>query len=252
MNKIDELRNRYYDVIRLLYKKEEILEELPSIEYENFLPLIKGIIELLEKDLSKLKENIKSDEELKEYIEEEIDVTLFKIDACHKLIQKYQETKELEENFKETEGKNLIFAKTVYGNICLENDLKFIPEEYYKYIENGLIELQEGSKEDNTVKGRQLTNNSKLANIHELKFFKIRLMYKILAPNTLYIMMARMKKSDNDCNDRREVINRANQTKKEYEELKEIIKDPIKKEELILEHKEYIEKIIGNINKNKR
>ena len=55
MDKIEELRKQYYESIRLLQNEQDIFNALPQPEYENFFPLIRGIIKMLEDEL---KENV--------------------------------------------------------------------------------------------------------------------------------------------------------------------------------------------------
>lgn len=252
MDRIEELRNKYYDAISLLQDEEDIKNALPQPEYESFFPLINGIIDMLTKELEDTQIMDQTDEEMKEYIEEEIRVIKLKLDLCNNLLHKAQEDVKTEEESQQTPKKNIIFATTKSGNVCIENDLKDIPEEYYQDIEDSLIQLQEGFKEENAEKGKQLKSTNKLVGIHEIIHFKVRVIYRILANDTVYVLMGKMKKSTWDARDRKEIIDRASSRNKQYEQLKVLIKDPIEKERLIQEHNEILERMLGHIKYNKR
>lgn len=113
--------------------------------------------------------------------------------------------------------------------------------------------MQAGESEANITKSRNFTStNKKLNELHEIKDFKVRLFYKNLAADTIYVLMARMKKSNNDSLDRKEIIERASQRNKQYEQLKKEIKDPVKKEELVKEHQKILDRLLGHIEQKKR
>lgn len=255
MERIENFRKQYYESVRLLQDEQDILNALPQPEYENFFPLIRGVIKKLENELKENQEELASelDPKMKEYIQDEIDIIQFKINVCINLLQKGLEDEKIEEEALSTPKKNIIFATTESGNICIENDMKTIPEEFYTSVERLLLRLQEGVVEDNGQKAKSFTTiDKKMVGIHEIKEFKIRLFYKNLSPDTVYVLMVRMKKSDNDRLDREEIINRTSQRNKQYERLKKEVKDPMKKEELIQEHKKTLDRLLGNIKHNKR
>lgn len=252
MDRIDELREKYYEAIKLLQNEEDIINALPQPEYESFFPLIDGIIDMLSKELEDTQMMDQTEEDMKEYIEDEIRIIKLKLDLCNNLLHKAQETVKTEEEAQRIPQKNIIFATTDSGNVCIENDLKSIPEEYLQSVSDSLKQLQEGFTEENLEKGKGMTNNAKLSKVHELKPFKVRIFYKILSPDTVYVLMARMKKSNNDLRDRREIEERVDQRNKQYEQLKKLIKDPVEKERLIQEHNEILERMLGHIKHNKR
>lgn len=254
MDRIEELRQKYYESIMLLQNKEDILNALPRPEYENFFPLISGLIKMLENELRENQEELANElePEMKEYIQAEIDIIQFKINVCNNLLHKANEDKQIEEQALATPKKNIIFATTDSGNVCIENDLKGIPEEYLQSVEDSIIQLQGGVVEENIEKGKSLTGNAKLSKVHELKPFKVRVFYKILSPDTVYVLMIKMKKSNNALRDRREIEKRAEQRTKQYEQLKIKIKDLVIKEELINQNKEYLDRILGHIEQKKR
>lgn len=257
MENIDHLRKKYYEVIILLQDEEDILNALPRSDYGNFFPIITGLIRRLEEELLYLENQLKSldqfDYDMKEYIQEEIKTVLFKREVCNNLLQKEIEDKIIEEEAEKTPAKNIIFATTNSGNVCIRNDIKTFPEEYYESIISSLQNLSNGIEENNSEKAKALkTVNKKMAKIHEIKEFKVRLFYKNLSADTVYVLMVRMKKSDNDALDRKEVIIRDNQMTKQFNQLKKIIKDSEVKQKLIFENQEILSDLYDFLIQNKR
>lgn len=257
MDRIENLRNQYYDAIILLQNEQDIIDALPKPDFGNFFPIIAGLIkrldqelELLTKDLNKINQK---ELEIKEYIQEEIKTLLLKKSICNKLLEEATLEKEIQESAEEPTGKNIIFATTKNDNMCIENDIKSIPEEYYTSVIKMLQTLQNGFEENNNEKAKKMkSTNKKISGIHELKEFKVRLFYKILSKDTVYVIMVRMKKADYDALDRNDVINRNSQLNKQYEKLKKIIQYPELKQEIIAENEEMLNYIYDYLNKNKR
>ena len=257
MENIEQLRKKYYEAIMLLQDEEDIFDALPQPEYTNFFPIITGLIKYLEEELCLLQEELhklnESDEEMQKYIEEEIEMLLFKQDMCNSLLEKGKEDIFVEVESEKTLKKNIIFATTNSGNICIEHDIKTLPEEYYEKVIKMLQNLQNGINENNDEKSKSMTTvNKKMAGLKEVKEFKVRLFYKNLSPDTVYVLIVRMKKSDNDSLDRNEAIRRAVQRNNQYMELKKQIKDPQMKEKLIDENEKILSDLCEYLNQNKR
>ena len=246
---LDKLRNQYFQAILYLQEKEDIENALPLPDYKNFIPLIVGLIQILEQEIDKnLKIKAKeSSEDMLEYINEEILSLQQKKDICNELLKETTKEIEIEKTDDNKENKNIIFASTNADNIYFEKDLKNIPKEYYKSIETCLKYIEKGIQEDNTEKAKSFTNNAKLIGLHEVKDFQIRVIYKILDPDTVYVMQVKVKKDNNSLQDREEIVTRAQQTDKEYKKIKMDIKDEIKKMKLIEEHKKIKDRIIKTI-----
>ena len=245
-----QLRNQYYESIRLLTNKEDITVALPKPEYKSFFPIISGLIENLLKEIEELQELISNEKEekVKEYLKDELNILKMKETICIDVYKKAQEIKTTEDDFEKTHQKNIIFAKTTSGNVYLQKDLKDIPEEYYQQIRECIEKIESGYKEENPEKAKAFTTiNNKLVGLHEIKEFKLRVIYKILDKDTVYILLARMKKDNCESLDRDEMINRSENTDKEYQRLKKEIENQDKKEKLIEEHKQIKENIFENI-----
>jgi len=251
-NQIEILREQYYQAILNLQDKQDIIDALPSIEYTSFFNITYGLINLIEQDINKTNNllNHEYDKEMKEYMQEELDILLFKKQTCEELIKKANEIQNTEELAQTSQTRNIIFAKTSSNNIYVQDDLKDIAEEYYEDIKNCLNSLE--TEQDLKTIERQFSNHAKLAKIHELRPFKVRVCYKILAPDLAYVMIAKYKKSDNDRIEREKVIERNKQTQKEFDKLKQEIKDPIKKQQLIEENQIIKENITEYLNIHQR
>lgn len=94
--------------------------------------------------------------------------------------------------------------------------------------------MEYGDFFSNLEKVRQLTNNKKLFGLYEIKEFNVRLIYRVLSGDMVYVMQARMKKDDNSSQDRKDLINRSRYTNDEYMELKEKVLNPQEKDLLIM------------------
>lgn len=245
---------KYYNGIKQLDKEEDIMNLLPSPDFPSFIPIMNGLIDELNKDVEELNDllNLEQNNEEIKALHQEIELYKFKLKICKERITIFKNQDEQLRIFSSSSSKNIIFAKSSKGNILIENDLKDIPEEYYLNIIDNISKLQEGIYESNTSKGRKLSNNKNLNGLHEIKSFKIRIIYRILDYNTIYIILAKMKKSNNDKKDINEVIQRKNQTNKEYEDLKIKIQDEQLKSQLIAEHNELIEKLRETLKSRQR
>ena len=245
---LETLRQQYYQSIIFLENKEDIRNALPAPEYKNFIPLIVGIIQILEQEIEKNREARKDEtsEDMLEYFNTEIESLESKIIICNELLKEAQNEIEIQED-NESNKKSIIFARTNAGNIYFERDLKGIPKEYYKSIEKCLKGIENNIKEDNIEKAKAFTNNAKLIGIHQVKEFKIRVVYKILDKDTAYVMQVRIKKDDNSLQDREDIIIRAQQADKDFKEIKGEIKDELKKLQLIEEHRKIRDRIIKSL-----
>ena len=252
---IEDLRKQYFESIMLLTDEEDILNMLPQPGYDSFYQIINGVLELIEKEIHLLHGELHNldDNEYGELINEELKLLNFKKDACQKLIEKASIKGETVEKNDEVEQVNLIFATTENGNVYVERDLKNIPEEYYDSIGECLKKIENGFEESNSEQAHQFTTTHKdLVGLHEIKDFKVRIMYKKLAPDLAYIIMFKIKKSDFSKLDQNEIVIRYKKIQDEYERLSEMIKNPLMKEELINYNNEISERIYGMMNENRR
>lgn len=254
-NLIANLRDDYFNAIMELNDESDIINALPMPEYESFFPIINGLIKKLDEKADMLNAEIKelnNDDDLILLAKEEFESIKFKKNVCLSLLEKANNICLIEESDKKCAKKQLTFAQTGFGNIRFERDLKDIPEEYYGTIFEMLQSLESGITEENKSKARLFVSSSKLSYIHEIKEFKVRITYRIISENTLYIMLVKMKKSDNDKLDREEIVNRKKSTQKDYDRVERIVSDSKEKEKLFEINEEIKNRIYNNLNTNRR
>lgn len=253
---IEKLVEKYYEAIMLLQEEKDIIESLPTPEYKTFFSIINGLIEYIDKEMIEKQQEISlyniEDKDLQEIAKEDLKLLQLKKQACLKRKSQVDEIVKNEEEAKLNPIKNLIFAKTSSNNVYAERDLKSFSEEYLDSVIESLQALENGFEEENIQKGRSLSNNNKLSGLHEIKPFKVRIFYRILSSDTVYVLLLRMKKSDNSKKDRDEAISRKSKTNKEFEMLRELVKDPQYKEKLIEEHSQIKNEIYEIINSTRR
>lgn len=251
-DQLEVLHQQYYQSILNLQDKQDIIDALPSIEYASFFNIISGLINLINIDIHKMNNLLvhENNIEMKEYIQEELDSLLFKKEICEQRIKQADELQTSEKLAQVVHKRNIIFAKTSSNNIYIQEDLKNIAEEYYNDIHNCLIDL-ENTKDLKSIE-KQFSNHAKLSKTHELRPFKIRVCYKVLAPDLVYVMIAKYKKSDNDRIEREKVIERIKQTNNEFNLLKKEIKNPVKKQQIIEENQIIRQNIIEYLDVHKR
>ena len=184
--------------------------------------------------------------------QEEIDSLNFKKNLCLNLLEKANKTLLIENNIESNKKKNLIFAQTKFGNVCFERDVKDIPEEYFGTIIDMLQSLSNGINEENKEKAKLFVISNKISHIHEIKEFKIRIIYRKISFDDIYIMMVKMKKSNNDKYDREEVFNRDKYVESDYKRIQKILDDPIEREELIKFNEEVGKRIYDNLSAGRR
>lgn len=252
---LDNLRNNYFNAILELNDESDIINSLPDPEYENFFPIINGLIEKLNEKIKILEEeknSLNDDKELLMLAQEEIDSLNFKKNLCLNLLEKANKTLLIENDIDTNQKKNLIFAQTSFGNICFERDLKDIPEEYFGTVFEMLQNLESGITEENNEKAKVFTNSAKLSSLHEIKEFKVRIIYKRISGDALYIMLVKMKKSDNDKLNREEIINRNKNVTKDCKMVEKILADPVRSKELIELNEEIKKRIYDNLSASRR
>lgn len=232
---LEELRESYFIAISKLTNEEDIRNSLPLSSSDNFEELINMIISKLDDEISEWEREdllaVTNDD--KETVKKELDILNLKKRICLEKIDEFNQNNALEEAYEKTSKKHLIFATSNLGNILFLRDLKDISEEYYNKILELLSELEYNIYDNNETKDRKLANNRNITNIYEKKDFKVRICYRMLTPDTCYVMLVKMKKSNNDLKDRLEIENRKLNTESDYQRVKNLLKDPKSREELI-------------------
>ena len=216
------LRKNYFLSVLNSSSKEEIISLLPIPAQANYYSLINGIIKYLNHEISeynKLLSKEKDSTSIKD-LEEIKNELLYKI----KIIEEYRDSfnKDIEEDVNIPEKVHIIFGMNPYGNNSFFEDLKKIDREYYEDIEKMLVNIQNGVDSNNPTKIRRLIDD--LAGVMEAKTFKIRIHFRMIDKNTIYLMMVRIKKDDNSIKDKQEPRKRASLLLKDFERVKNLYK----------------------------
>lgn len=250
------LRQKYLDAIRAL-DVEDIENALPSSSYSNFQPLMKGIIAELNKELQEWQESLAffhNPNDRKE-CELEAKITEAKIRICERI---YLQSFTIEEHHVESAKTqndnpyNLIFGVNPAGNISFKKDLeRDVDRHYYEQISGLLSSLEQGTNLGNVEKGKRLSSSSeKLRGLLEIKGFQLRIIYRELPNNIIYIEMVRVKKDDWSLKDRKEIETRDSLLSKDFERTKKRIKQKDRVEELIIENQQVLSEIREYVEKN--
>lgn len=251
---LEELRESYFIAISKLTNEEDIRNSLPLSSSDNFEELINMIISKLDDEISEWEHEdllaVTNDD--KETVKKELDILNLKKRICLEKIDEFNQNNALEEAYEKTPKKHLIFATSNLGNILFLRDLKDISEEYYNKILELLSKLEYNIYDNNETKDRKLANNRNITNIYEKKDFKVRICYRMLTPDTCYVMLVKMKKSNNDLKDRLEIENRKLNTESDYQRVKKLLQDPKSREELINSNEEIKKEIEKYIKENGR
>ena len=251
---LEELRESYFIAISKLTNEEDIRNSLPLSSSDNFEELINMIISKLDDEISEWEHEdllaVTNDD--KETVKKELDILNLKKRICLEKIDEFNQNNALEEACEKTPKKHLIFATSNLGNILFLRDLKDISEEYYNKILELLSKLEYNIYDNNETKDRKLANNRNITNIYEKKDFKVRICYRMLTPDTCYVMLVKMKKSNNDLKDRLEIENRKLNTESDYQRVKKLLQDPKSREELINSNEEIKKEIEKYIKENGR
>ena len=250
---IEELRNQYYEAIKLLYCNNEtvhiIEEKLPKPDFINFFPIMEGLISKLKEEQLSIKELIQeTDEDEKDFLQTELDSCNYKLRICLAILQKAQEAVTIESD--EKSKKNLIFAISEAGNVLIKRDISTIPEEYYQSIIDCLKMIEDGQNENNPEFSKKLNDN--LSRFHEVKLFKIRIYYRVLSSDCAYVFMVKTKKSNNDLFDRTAISDRFRNLERRFNVLIKAIQDDNYKKRLIAEHEEIKKEIMELLHSKKR
>ncbi len=252
-DKIKELREQYAQAIIELENRDDIDNLLPNIEYKNAIDLLSFIKERVIKEFNSTLEEYNNiqDEELKKMFEDRLNVLKYIIDKIDERINNAIVIVEVENS--QSNNVTLIFARTNNEkNYYVDRDLKYIEEEYYGDLLGCFNRLESGAKDNNPEKAKQMSGNKKLSQIREVKDFKLRVLYKKIEPNLVYVYYVKIKKSNNDSYDRNSIEERVASCKKDLDRVQKLLKDPLSREKLIAENIEIRDRIYEYLDQQKR
>lgn len=252
--KLHELRQQYFN-LSLSVEPEEILSILPPPQFSNFLEIVKGVIEALKIEIETYSVLLAMEEDLEEkqlYITE-IRILELKCRICEKVLNdSFTFTDDV--TIDESKKVNVIFGITPSGSIALLNDIKRnVDSHYYPEVLEMLDQLEAGDFVNNQEKVRKFnSNNNKLSGLMEIKGFQLRLFFRQLPNNIIYVEMLRVKKDDRVTKDFHEPIKRIALLSTDLEYKKRRIKNGDRVEELILEGEEMLRDVKEFLNMNIR
>ena len=253
-NRIEDLQKNYFEAISLLQDENDIISALPKPEYKSFFTIMEGLLIMITNEINETEAfiNTEKDESCRQELIEDLKLWKLKFNLCKKIYMKARADEQEEEDFDKTSVKGITFASTLGGSTFFERDLKSMPGEYYDDVLELLRKLKEGEIDANEQKEKQLTNNNALRGVREKKGFKVRIAYRILDSGIVYVMLVKMKKSDNDRKDVEVVVERKKNTNSEFERLKDKIKEENFRNQLISDGTLAYERIKAFLESNQR
>lgn len=237
--KIEKLRQQYFESA-LSVEVEDLYSILPSPSFSNFSAIMLGVVDALVVEIKEYKDILEESTgvEYTEYYEEFAKLNA-KLEVCNNILNDYLSNTP-EEKVDETKKINIIFGVTPLGNIAFLNDLKRnVDVHYYPEILSLLDTLESGIFVNNQEKVNKFNSNNKsLAGVIELKGFQLRLFFKQLPNNIVYVEMLRVKKDTVSAKDINEPSKRISLLAQDYERIKRRIKNNDRVEELIIQGEE--------------
>ncbi len=252
---LSELIINYYQAILLLTDEDDILHSLPYPIFEEFYPVMNGLIEILNNEKQELTEEIltETDSDMLLLYKNELKILEFKIQVCKKRLEMAREVdKEEEQGFSNTDKVKLVFAKTTSNRVYFIEDLKHIDRSEYGDVLGALSRLEDGNSLGNSEQGKHLSESKLLRGIKEAKQFQIRILYKKLAPGIIYVMQVLQKKTDMDNGIRNDMATRNNNTSVEYKFLLDRVHDEQFLQNLIEENEIILSEINSILNSSKK
>ncbi len=238
-DKIEKLRQQYFESA-LSVEVEDLYSILPSPSFSNFSAIISGVIDALIAEIKEYREilNESTGEEYNQYYAEFIELNS-KLEVCQNILHDYL-LNTSEEKVDESKKINIIFGVTPLGNIAFLNDLKRnVDVHYYPEILTLLDTLESGVFVNNSEKINKFNSNNKpLSGVVELKGFQLRLFFKQLPNNIVYVEMLRVKKDTASAKDVNEPSKRVALLAQDYEAVKRRIKNNDRVEDLIIQGEE--------------
>lgn len=201
---------------------------LPTIDFSNFYTLMYGIIaELKDKKVTNL--NLleqETDPEMQIYLREELGILNLKINICQEKLRKANskndQIQEIDFSSSLSQAKHIIFATEDYNNTYFEGDLRFLEKATYPNIVKCLEQIERGGLNFNPTQIRVLTGDN-VKGIFESKSYQMRVFFRTLPCNCVYVLMVAQKKTNIDPSIIASVIKRKEDTSDEYGAIKSLL-----------------------------
>lgn len=249
LNRLDLLRESYYNAIVDIRPIEEVRKILPKPEFQNFPKLMEGIICKIETDLGAANDLKDSDQD--SYISNLIVYYNQVIEICRENINKYNEIYDGIEVIDENKKINIIFGINANGNIPALKDMNKIDKNHYRVLLGVLEDLENGIGAFDVTKQKHLgTYNEKLKGVFEQKGYQVRVFFRKLPGNTIYIEMIRIKKDTKETLDYIEPIERTKKLKNDSKTLTQKIKNKEDVTDRFIEHERLFKELKESLQPN--
>ena len=232
---------------------QEFIDEFPKMEYANFLNLTAGILSDIDIEIKKYTDGltVEEQEELNDFSEyllllEKKRYTLNKRKEYMDIIQ------EQEANLEET-YRNIIFATTPSGNVCLEQDLKDIDLENYDKFLEALTRLRNNDRNFSSEKQKPMVGKNVCRGLYEIKAFQFRLIYMIVNKDTVLAIMAEDKIKDTSSKKKtRQPAQRKELVESQVKYYQELLKNEDEKEKIIAQNDAIYDELVDILSKGRR
>lgn len=247
-DKLVNLREQYFRAILATETEEELYTFLPDIVFSNFYDLMRGIIQSLMKEIEAYERFAKEDEELRNSWLMEVTKLKEKLSICENVLKASYVTVEKTQEVDKSKKTNIIFGINPSGNVAFMNDLrKNVDSHYYPAVDEMLTSLENGTL-TNIEKFTSI--DAKLQGLFKAKAYQLRIFFRQLPNNMIYIDMIRVKKDDWSIKDKQDPTKRYALLNSDFEAVKRRLKNNDRVEELIIESQEIMSQIREHLEKN--
>lgn len=218
---------------------EDLYSVLPSFNVYNMDVIMNKICDTLSENVNILRKL--NDESKNHELDDEIKVMLKKIFICNNYLDRKNNSKYYDRELQH----KLVFAKTPAGNPYFKVDLDKVPREAYDEVKKTLEEILYGVNKSDKSKFKYYAGIEFPKKILEFKGFQVRIFTTKLKGNILCVFGLSIKKADTDKKIDEKVRTRVARISDQIDELKLMVNDVNKKQELLNDSKEILEDIMS-------
>ena len=218
---------------------EDLYSVLPSFNVYNMDVIMNKICDTLSENVNILRKL--NDESKNHELDDEIKVMLKKIFICNNYLDRKNNSKYYDRELQH----KLVFAKTPAGNPYFMVDLDKVPREAYDEVKKTLEEILYGVNKSDKSKFKYYAGIEFPKKILEFKGFQVRIFTTKLKGNILCVFGLSIKKADTDKKIDEKVRTRVARISDQIDELKLMVNDVNKKQELLNDSKEILEDIMS-------
>ncbi len=217
---------------------EDLYSVLPSFNAYNMDVIMNKICDTLSENVNILRKL--NDESKNHELDDEIKVMLKKIFICNNYLDRKNNSKYCDRELQH----KLVFAKTPAGKPYFMVDLDKVPREAYDEVKKTLEEILYGVNKSDKSKFKYYAGIEFPKKILEFKGFQVRIFTTKLKGNILCVFGLSIKKADTDKKIDEKVRTRVARISDQIDELKLMVNDVNKKQELLNDSKEILEDIM--------